>query len=407
MSELLEKFLTASSAEDQLTSIVEMTKEKTLVRLAKTLEFWSGVLTLATRVDSSNENEQVAAIIALARIASSVRQRREDVNALLAEGIKTPPVAIVTLNAPDDRTYVIAACRTGRHEWAGPFFARMVVVEEHADQTRNEAARGLIENTVDFGVAIQLVFRELRLLKFETEHPPNSLAKRLRRVLSALRGACAELNPLPGKGVGRSLAYGLELLFRPVGPPTAASRKAVLIEAADLVHEMVRSRFSQATIAETYEVLTVIRRWYDVSEWEALVPGVEALKHISRDLAEALSLLARANATDDPLLSLLPVVTGSGATASTLRQTLASQTTGLTEEVRNWLSGLPSKKRSRTAEESQQRHADVYVADLLLRVWQQRTADGSHPNLIPNDVVDTIEALARSRSLLLRMTSAR
>ena len=175
----------------------------------------------------------------------------------------------------------------------------------------------------------------------------------------------------------------------------------MLIEAADLVHELVRSRFSQATIAETYEVLTVVRRWYDASEWEALVPNVESLKHVARDLAEALSLLARANVTDDRLASVLPVVTGSPATASALRQTLASQTTGLTEEVRTWLSGLPSKKRSSTAEESQQRHADVYVADLLLRVWQQRTAERSHPNLIPNDVIEIIEALARSRSLVV------
>ena len=126
-------------------------------------------------------------------------------NALLAEGIKKPPVAIVTLSVPEDRAYVIAACRTGRHDWAGPFFARLVVVEEHADQARNEAARGLIENTVDFGSAIQLVFRELRLLRFETEHPSNSLAKRLRRVLSAIRGACAELTPHPGEGAGPRL----------------------------------------------------------------------------------------------------------------------------------------------------------------------------------------------------------
>ena len=399
MSELLEKFLTAPSADDQLKAIVEMTKEKVLVRIAKTREFWPGVLTLATRVDSSKEDEQVAAIIALARIASSVRQRRQDVNALLAESIKKPPVAIDTLSVPEDRAYVIAACRTGPHDWAGPFYARMVVVEEHADQIRNEAARGLIENTVHFRSAIELAFRELRLLRFETEHPSNSLAKRLRRVLSALRGACAELTPIPGEGVGRSLADSLDMLFRPVGPPKAASRKGILIEAADLVHELVRSRFSQATIAETYEVLTVIRRWYDASEWEALVPDVESLKHVSRDLAEALSLLARASVTDDQLASVLPVVTGSAATASNMRQTLAFQTTGLTDEVRAWLSGLPPKKRSSKAEESQQRRADVYIAELLLRVWQQQAVGESHANAIPNDVIETIKALARSRSL--------
>ena len=399
MTELLEKFLTASSADDQLTAIVEMTKEKALVGIAKTAEFWPGVLTLATWLDSSKQDEQVTALIALARIASSVRQRRQEVNALLAERITTPPVAIGTLSAPEDRAYVIAACRTGRHDWAGPFFARLVVVEEHADQTRKEAAKGLIENAVDLGSAIQLVFRELRALRFDSAHPSNRLAKRLRRVLSAIRSACAELTPLPGDDVGRGLAHGLDRLFRRVGPPIAGSRTAVLIEAANLVHELVRSRFSQATIAETYDVLTVIRTWYDAAEWEALVPDVESLKHVSRDLAEALSLLARANVTDDRLASVLPVVTGSEAAASAIRHTLASHTTGLTEDARAWLCGLPPKKRIRTAEESQQRHADVYVADLLVRVWRQHTVVGCPRNPVPEDVVDTIQALARSRSL--------
>ena len=399
MDELLAKFLTAQNAHDQLKAIVEMTKAKVLVRIAKTHQFWPGVLTLATRVESSKEDEQVAAIIALARIASSVRQRRHDVNALLAESITKPPVAIDTLSVPEDRAYVIAACRTTPHDWAGPFFARMVVVEEQADQIRNEAARGLIENTEHFRSAIELAFRELRLLRFATDHPPNSLAKRLRRVLSALRGACAEFTPIPGDGVGRSLADSLDMLFRSVGPPTAVSRTGVLIAAADLVHELLRSRLSQATIAETYEVLTVIRRWYDTAEWEALVPDVESLKHVSRDLAEALSLLARAEVTDEQLASILPVVTGSAATASNVRQNLASQTTGLTDEVRTWLSGLPPKKRSSNAEESQQRRADVYIADLLLRVWRQQSVGESRATAIPSDVIETIEALARSRAL--------
>ena len=401
MKELLEGFLTASSAKDQLSVVVEMTKQKVLVRLGKTPEFWPGVLTLAKRVGSLNEDERVAAITALARIASSVRSRRDAVNALLATRIQQPPVAIATLSAPEDRAYVVAACRAGRQDWAGPFYARLVVVEEHAEQTRNDAAKGLIENTVDFASAIQLVFGELRSLKFDTEHPSNSLAKRLRRVLSAIRGACAELNPLPGESAGRRLAFNLESLFRSVGPPTSASRKAVLIETADLVHELVRSRFSQATIAETYEVLMVIRKWYDAAEWEAVVSEVESLKRVARDLTEALSLLARAKVTDDRLMSVLPVVTGSVSTASALRQTVASQVTGLAEEVRAWLSGRQSKKRSGAAEESQLRHADGYVADLLVRVWKQRSAEGPQPNPIPNDVIETIEALARSRSLAI------
>ena len=399
MTEPLRKFLTASSAHDQLTAIVQMTKEKALVGIAKTAEFWPGVLALATRLDSSKQEEQVAAIIALSRIASSVRQRRQEANALLAQGIATPPVAISTLTAPEDRAYVIAACRAGRHDWAGPFFARLVVVEDHADQTRNEAAKGLIENAVDLGSAIELVFHELRALPVDSARSSNRLAKRLRRVLSAIRSACAELTPLPGDDVGRGLANGLDRLFRRIGPPTAASRTPVLVEAANLVHELVRSRFSQATIAETYDVLTVIRTWYDAAEWEALVPEVDSLKHVSRDLAEALSLLARANVTDDRLALVLPVVTGSDARASAIRHTLASRTTGLTEDARAWLCGLPPRKRIRTAEESQQRHADVYVADLLVRVWRQHTVVGCRADPVPADIVDTVHALAQSRSL--------
>jgi hypothetical protein len=402
LSARVDSFLAATTATDQLRIIVEMTKEKSLVRLAKTDEFRQGLVTLTSRLDSQGD-EQVAAIIALSRIASSVRLQRDSVNDLLANGIKNPPTGILSLNSPEDRSYVLTACRAGQHEWAASFFANILVLEEHADQTREEAARGVIQNTPDLKSAIQLVFNELHLLRIET----NSLAKRLRRTLGAIRIAGSELNPIPGDDVGKCLADHIYKLFRSIGPPTSsASRKELLIEVADLVHELVRSRFSQATLAETYEVLRVLRGWYDSREWEALVPDVDSLRHVARDLSEAISLLARANVTDDRLISILPVVTGSESNAAVLRHALAVETIGLTDDVRTWLSGLPSRKRSDTAEESQQRHADAYIADLLVRVWSQGQMQFQKER-VPDDVVEMVKALANARSLVMSADAGR
>jgi hypothetical protein len=400
VDELLEQFLNAPSASGQLAAVVGMTKDKSLARTAKTARFSSGLATLADRLESPSDQERMPAIIALARIAASVRPRREEINKLLAAGIKTPPEGITSLTEPEDRAYVVAACRATRQSWSSKFFARVLVLEEYSDRTREEAARGLIENVADFRSALQLVFHELQALRFETEHPSSSMAKRLRRTIAAIRVAYADLAPSPGEGAGRSLADNVESLFRKLGPPPAAPREELLIEVAALVHDLVRARFSQATIADTYEVLAVIKRWYDDSEWETLAPGIDALKHVSRDLSEALALLARAGVTDDRLVSALPLVTGSTSTALALRQALAAQTVGLTEEIRTWLVGLPAKKKSDAAEESQQRHADGYIAELLIRVWKQRVEGGRRSDAIPADVVEIAEALARSRSLV-------
>jgi hypothetical protein len=171
--------------------------------------------------------------------------------------------------------------------------------------------------------------------------------------------------------------------------------------AAQIVHDIVRVRFSQATDPATYEALDVLRRWFRQDEWEELAE-MPAVRAIADDCIEAITLLSKAGVTDDRLRTSLALTLGSDRESELLLKRLAEQLSGLSPDVRRWLARTDARPEMDLMAESAARNLDAVIADVLVRRDQfDRLSSGPESVTLVGLLVDSFLEMARARSLEL------
>lgn len=422
--DLLRTFSVGPRIEDRSAALVDLIRRRELVKVAKTSEFEAGTAAvLMTAASGASDVDRLTAVATLGRIASSLKVRRVLVERGLADALRKPLPALERASAAGDRTYVAKACRLGQPSWCVPYLAEAAVAEESSEEVRTACVGSLVFLSGNLAATLDQLGSAIKSVRIDTKNPADSVGRRVRRLLAAIRTAISGEWLEPGPQAGQALTQLLDQAFRHTGPPKIAQvTREIAAEVAALVHELVRARFSVAADAETYQALALVQRWVG-DDWEETARKSVPCGLVARDIVEALELLVRAGVTDDGLLRALEIASGSASSARELTEQLAEARPGLSEPVRDWLLRRPPRMKSAVAEESQWRIADEAIADLLLEGRRLSEANSAFmrevlpelqivaPRLIGRldfhsqlvaALLNAVEALARRRSLRIR-----
>lgn len=137
-------------------------------------------------------------------------------------------------------------------------------------------------------------------------------------------------------------------------------------------------------------MLDILRGWFRASEWADFTSESPAARVVIGDLSEGLRILIRTGLTDDELYRRLVIATGSEERARESAVAIASTVTGLTEDVRRWISGRTGRRESLLARESQELAADEVLGELLLELRSLST----HSRGVQEDVLPEIQVIA-------------
>jgi hypothetical protein len=427
--EILTSFASGITIEEQGSALGRLVANRQLNRVAREPAFDQGMLRLARFVaDPGLQTERLIALAALSRIASTVKSLRSRVSELLSTALLEPLPSLQAISDPDSRFYIVSAWRFSQQSWWKGYLSTAAIEEDSAERIRQKCLEGLIALSSDLGTAIGELRGPVASLRFRTEKPGDSLGRRLRRVLTALRTSFAKSDTEPGSEAGVELAEMLKNCFRSSGKPTEARIVHELAEeVGKLVHELVRARFSLATSPSTYSAIYEAQTWFKAYEWERFTEESKSYSLVARDIREALSLLVRAGISDDELFQRLALAVGSMDRARAIGRELVDHLKGLPEHLRDWLLGKTTRTKSSLATESQERALDEVIAELLIEtsrlsqlagplrqntlteiaVVAPQTADSVRSFVtMCESIANTIRLLASRRALQIRDTTA-
>jgi hypothetical protein len=377
-----------------------------------------------TAVEASGENDKLLALATLGRLASTIKRMRgpvyEEVSRILIKPLPPPSL----LSEPEDRSYVGFLCERADPQWAIEYCARAVVFEEAGEQARVAFMKALIVLTGDLASAIGALVPFLQEYRPTTEDPGTSVTRRLRRIMAALREAVAETLTEPGEEPGRQLSTAIMAAFKGVEPAKLLEPLFdTADEAAAVIHEMVRLRFSLATEAATYASLKLLRERMSARDWERCVAESESMKRVASDISEAILILARQNIADVKLASELNTAAGSPRKGKSRLNKLAKQA-GLPTEMKTWLvdGTLQEEPVEEQKGESRQLSEDSQLGDILVDSLRFRTLEKTAAQLLPEltildpriseeiskltrtgiSMCDALDALGRRRDLRVR-----
>lgn len=326
-------------------------------RVEQGIAQWGAVL-FANTTEKESDELRLLAVVELVRALQVLKTGgvAEQIKTLLQTGLQhaLPPSRL--LKEADARLYLAKACAYGASEWLPAYVAQAIAEEDTGEKARSEFLGILFTHVQSLASGLQFLSAAFASLSFATESPGDSMAKRLVRTLVALRPVLlASLLPT-GENVGQAFAHCLRMALNAAGQPKDKKSQLDLTrEVAFTVHDLVRTRFSLATEAQTFSVLKVCRRFFSQISWPSeLQPAMICL---IQDLTEALLVLGRQDIPQQALLEQLELVCGSKDKAKAVAKQLAEQHTELPERIRDWL------RRGRLTQ--QHANSEVLQASLL------------------------------------------
>ena len=402
-TEALSEFVGAADVASQRGVIVDLVKSKRIHDVAADDTFREGLDRVAAAVRTGAPGDRLTAIATLERSAAVSKPLRPVVDELLRRAVVEPLDNLHALKDADDRLYAARSWRAVRNgEWYLDLLATAAVREEMGEAIRKECVEGVVELSTDVTSALDRLRAALVEMKFPTKKPGDSLGRRLKRLLQVVADTLAKSHRPVGQQVGRALALFVERTVRVHGrPESVAVRKGIVERIAALVHEIVRSGFSLAAEHRTYEALAVAQEWFKPHEWRDLCASSVWMERVTRDVREALLLLARLEQTDDDLRRALATVCGSSGEADAVCRKLATESPDVSQDMRDWLVKAPRRIQSANAVESQTRSIDAVLAEVLLDMeGLSRTSEAVKADVLP----EVSAVLPRSEGPVRRLT---
>ena len=370
LNRLVENFAFGSMQEkyDALRQLIAKRKHHTAV---KDERFQTGIDNLLqTAGDSSaTDLDRLLSVATLGRLASTVKRLRKELYKSLQNVLNDKLPDPLLLTEPDDRSYIGYTCEQIQPEWGIDYCARAAVYEETGEQSRVAFLKALLTMKPDLSTTLGLLGEITRDFIPTTEDPGTSTARRLKRLMVALKIALAEIMPEPGEDPGKHLAQMCRDAFKGVPAP---KHEESLLETAEglgeVVHEMVRLRFSLATEGSTYSALKVIKLRLPDYAWERFAVASQIMGQVAQDISEAMLILAKQGITDNSLATELATAAGNHKHARKIMKQLA-KVPGIAANVRNWLAegkNLDPAAIDTDKGETQQLKEDSQLADLLV-----------------------------------------
>ena len=410
MNDLLVQFATAQDAQLQRAALVSLIKTKQAHEAARDNSFNEGLRKLGQAIQDSNDAcGPLIAAATLERAAAVVKTLRPRINELLQKSITTRLADLHQLRDGNDRQYAARTWRAVRSSWYVDYLSKAAVREESGENIRKECLEGVIALAEDVSAALSALQQAFISTRFETKKPGDSAGRRLKRVLGLFTTILLESHKPLGQDVGRELSLLVGRTFRDTGlPQSSVIKRDVTHQIAKLIHGIVRTSFSYAARARTYEALLVVQKWFDTSDWVELCESsdADAIGHLQNDLQESIVLLARAGVIDDALCRTLGTAAGSKKRAEELCREIATRTPGLNQDVRNRLAGVLPRKISASAAESQEWSIDEILAELLIETDRLSTASNVVQTGVLPEVSTVLPHSARALSILTGLADA-
>lgn len=370
VADRLAQFAAAASLDERLAALADLIKQRALHAARDDPRLASGLEYLAELARHRLGPEDcLRAVAALARIGT-VKSLAGRTAKFLSRALEQSLPSLSLMKDPDDRYYVASTLHHTKQEWAIEYAAIGIVEEKQAEKSRQELAVVLFKRTRTLAQVFGLLVTALRSFKPETKNPGDSVAKRLERILAAIRVQAVSARIEPGSDTGRYLQDMLRAAFAGVGAPeTNEVAEKTVEEIAGFVHDIARTQISLVAEASLYAALDTPKAWFTPPEWRYIAEKSPNLQLVTRDIRDALMLLAKQGATDTKLFDQLTKASGSRDAAVRLTAAIAEGHPELDVETRVWLQDggkLVRRPAMGGLEESQALSADPLLATLMM-----------------------------------------
>lgn len=375
---LLDIFVSADSLDDRLTALTELIKRRALHAVREDARLDSGMSSLGgLAADSPSDEQRLRAVAALSRIGT-VKSLVSKVEGILYSVLEKPLPDIASLKDPDDRYYVAKALHVGKADWIPTYTATGIVEEKQAETARQELVSVLFKRFDDLAQVFRLLADSLKSFTPETKNSGDSVAKRLERILAAVRPQAVAALMEPGEHTGQCLQDMLQAAFSGARfPETQDVAEKALEEIAGLIHDIARTQLSLVTEPSLYAVLDIPKRWFSTPIWRYIAEKSTHLNLVRRDIRDALTLLAKQDVTDVALFNQLVTASGSRESAIKITASIAKRHPELSGDTRAWLRGggkLNRRPILGVFEESRELSADPFLATLMANIAQLQEA---------------------------------
>ncbi len=279
---------------------------------------------------------RLLAIAESIRLGQVVKRWAGDIAEQLRPAFVEQLPSMQLLSDADDRLNLARACSLVSAGWLHDYLANSIAEEETGEKARSEMLSALLAGAGSLAEALRRLADAFERLRPGTESPGDTVARRLTRTLSALRGILMESELEAGDDLGRILYVLVAAPLVAVGRPQAEKVQVDLsVEVLLTVHDIVRTRISVVSDPEMYRVVEYCRKLCGSSVWP--VDLKKPLQRLTTDVTEALLLLGRQGQCDQALLGQLNILCNHPERARGLARELAAKHPELPEDVRDWL----------------------------------------------------------------------
>ncbi|MDM0018006.1 hypothetical protein [Variovorax saccharolyticus] len=365
-------------------------------------------------VEAVDPAHRLLSIAEAIRLTQVVKRWLPDISNRLRPAFdrELPPLRL--LPEADDRLNVARACGLMSNAWLVAYVAQSIAEEEQGEKTRAELMGVLLSRVGTLVEAVNTISMFIEKVRPQTDEPANSMAKRLTRVLYALRTALIETENETGAQLGKALQQLLVNAFIEVGRPQDEKAQAELAKELLLtVHDIVRTRLSVVTEASIYLPVAYSKQLCGGTWPQELA---RPLAKLASNVCEALVLLGRQGMRDQMLLGQLEVLTKYPERARAIARELAERHPELNEEVRDWLEfgRIRPERTGNAAQEAAASNADAAIG-LALQAARQvlQSSEGLRERLLssleifePALLGVTKESLDKIKALAIQVEQA-
>jgi len=374
-TQLLDRFARGPSLAIRSEAVTRLLDEKLAVRHSKDPRFIEGVSFLE-RVgsDASGGIDRLTAIAELVRISQVVKTLQTELRQRLKAAFANQLPSAQELQNSDGRFYVARACTlvSPGASWLATYTATAAADEEaSAAKIRGEFLAALLLNVTTLAEFFRYLSAALSRIDPAKEKPGDSVGRRVTNILSGVRPLIVSSTLPPGEGVGVALTGVLKEPFSAFAAPESESvRLALTKEVILVVFDLVRTRFSVSSDADTYSSVQYTKRFFKgSSSWpESLRDPLRSLQAV---IAEAILLLGKQDVLDATLMQMLELVCGYPERARAVAKSLADDHPALPERVKAWLrTGRIGTAQAADPDliESGLQGADPILANILVEV---------------------------------------
>jgi len=307
----------------------------------------------------------------LGRMAAVSKPAERLVVPLLKRRFKAPLGDFVRLPDGEDRYYLSKALEYDPNSEIVDIAFRELAEEEAAETARRVWGAIAGSKATSLTGFLERLNNEIETVSKETRPTPDTLCRRIRRIVSAIGDYLATADLDPGDEVGKQLRVLFLGHLPRSGPEDRALREEASQDFLSAVQKITRLNISARTDPESYRLIDAMRGW-----WSPASPSHDfdsATRRIARLGVESLVMFAKQGVKNKPLREALVSAAGERFVGS-VADDFASRAPSLEQSVAFWFVTGEEPKEERSArgvEALSEAKLDEYVGRLLIALDAQ------------------------------------